>query len=102
MTLEKQPQEFSSSPSVNIQKDVYELLGHQESLDNKSNGFDDHEHLNQDETFFIAKVRPFDILQFLFPQTKELTSNLVFVVRVTELLVCIKMLIVFFHMSTTI
>lgn len=64
MTLEKQPQEFSSPPSVKIQdissplsvkiqEDVDEWLGRQ---DNKSNGFDDHGHLNQDDTTFIAKV----------------------------------------------
>ncbi|KAF4400695.1 hypothetical protein G4B88_001250 [Cannabis sativa] len=53
MTLENHPQEFLSSPSVNVQKDVYESLGHQ---DDKSNGFDDHGHLNQEDILFIAKV----------------------------------------------
>ncbi|PON47556.1 SH3 domain containing protein [Parasponia andersonii] len=53
MILEKQPQEFSSPPSVKIQEDVDEWLGRQ---DNKSNGFHYQNHLNQDDTTFIAKV----------------------------------------------
>ncbi|XP_024032307.1 SH3 domain-containing protein 1 [Morus notabilis] len=49
MTLEKQPQEFSPSASMKIQKDVFEWLGHQ---DNKSNGrSDNHGHLNKDDSF---------------------------------------------------
>ena len=52
MTQERQPQEFSSSPSNKIQKDVDEWLERQD------NGFADHGNLNEDDKFFIAKVRP--------------------------------------------
>lgn len=58
MILENPPNEFSSQ-SVKVHHDTI------------SNISDDHGQLNQDGTFFIARVRPLKSLKFYSQQPKE-------------------------------
>lgn len=64
MILEKLPKEFSSQSE-------------KMDPDTNSNRSDDHGQLYQDDTFFIARVRPLKNLKFDSPHPKETANVLV-------------------------
>lgn len=63
MILEKPPKEFSL-PSERMQRDVYDQHVHENI---KSTGSGNRGPIVQNENFFIAKVRPFELLDFISP-----------------------------------